>query len=596
MTLRAERDVFAGRIESTWAALDAGERGEAAEVMMAALKLNGVDRMWFVSGSELSFFQEAAAKAKALGRPAPQIVTMLHEHAALCAAMGDTMVSRKPSTAVAHVELGLLNMGGAIHNAYRGEYPVLIMTGVPAASYPGTYAGSRSHTVFWKQQVPDQGEIVRQYMKWDWKLSPYDNPGLTISRALQVATSPPTGPVYLGVPRESGQWPISGEQRFPTLDYLTPASRPAADHTLLRQAARLLIDAEEPVIVVDRAGRHPETPSHLVQLVELLGCPIHASNFRYNFPQPHPLRAPGARFSPSVSSADVVFVVDAPVAWIPGDDGPKAGAKVIWLDVDPIQQGIPIWEYPGDLRITADSSLAIPALVEEVRRLAKSEDLQRFERRRRRLEAAGIEAARRHVEEAEADGRLGHLTARWVGYQLAQAIDEDTALVTEGGYPAFVKRTKPGTIFSHGGASLGFGMAACLGGKLARPDQRFITTCGDGTYNFGLPSQVFWAAHHCRAPFVAVVHNNRGYSTGTLQVKETYPDGYAVRAGDYEGGFFDPPPDYAAEARAAGCHAERISRPADVLPALKRAIETTDREGVCSVLDMWLPKHITGEV
>src|SRR5207237_983858 len=146
-----------------------------------------------------------------------------------------------------------------------------------------------------------------------------------------------------------------------------------------------------------------------------------------------------------------------------------------------------------------------------------------------------------------------------------------------------------------GGAHLGISLSACLGAKLAAPDKRVVALVGDGVYNFALASQSFWAARHHKAPFITLILNNRGYTTGTSNLKNLYPDGYAVRANNYTGGFFDPPPNYASEARAAGCHAEQIRKPEDVLPALQRAFRATD-EGVCSVIDFWLPRHITGEV
>ena len=593
----ATRDTTREGIESSWYKLDVGPSGEAAEVLVAAMKLGGIDHLWFVSGSELTFFQEAIAKAGALGHPAPKIMTMLHEHAALCAAMGESMVSGKPSSVCAHVELGLMNMGGAIHNASRGGYPILIMTGAPATAYPDTVPGSRSHTVFWKQQIRDQGEIVRQYTKWDHSLAIYDNPGLTVTRALQLATSQPTGPVYLSVPREAGQAPISGVQRFPTLDYLTPAGPAAADPVMIREAAKILVKADSPIFVVERLGRNPRAVPFLVELAETLAARVHVAGYRYNFPQPHPLKEPVSRgFSADVSEADAVLVIDTPVPWLPGKAGPPAGTSIITIDVDPVQQSIPIWEFPADLRITADSSLAVPALLEEVNRILTPEDKRRIDQRRDLIYRASEAAAERELAATLEDGKQSKITPRWAGYQLAQLIDDDTAVIGEGGYVGALKRSKSGTIFSHGGASLGFSLAACMGGKIASPKQQFVAMAGDGAYTFGLPQQVYWAAHHYKAPFVALVFNNRGFGTGTRAVVEAYPDGYAVKNGDYEGGMFDPPPDYSAEARAAGCHGEKVTSPDEVGPAIKRALEISDREGVCAVVYLWLPKHITGEV
>ena len=93
------------------------------------MKLGGVDNLFFVSGSELVFFQEAIAKAEARGWPAPRMVTMMHESVTLNAALGNTMIRNAPAATCVHVDVGTLHYGAAIHTAWRGNYPVLMMAG-----------------------------------------------------------------------------------------------------------------------------------------------------------------------------------------------------------------------------------------------------------------------------------------------------------------------------------------------------------------------------------------------------------------------------------------------------------------------------------
>ena len=137
---------------------------QVAEALLASMKLNGIDRIWFTSGTELAFFQEVPIKHQALGRPTPRIMTMTHENAALSAAMGETMLTGKPSATAAHVECGMINAGGSIHNADRGHYPVLMMSGYPPSAETGSVPGARDAGIQWFQQIPDQGQIVRGYV------------------------------------------------------------------------------------------------------------------------------------------------------------------------------------------------------------------------------------------------------------------------------------------------------------------------------------------------------------------------------------------------------------------------------------------------
>src|SRR5919197_1190681 len=102
---------------------------EWSDVIVAAMKLGGVAHLFFVSGSELTFYQEAIAKADAKGRPAPRLVTMTHEHVALNAALVNAMVRNQPAATAVPVDVGTLHYGAAIHTAWRGGYPVLMMAG-----------------------------------------------------------------------------------------------------------------------------------------------------------------------------------------------------------------------------------------------------------------------------------------------------------------------------------------------------------------------------------------------------------------------------------------------------------------------------------
>ena len=138
---------------------------EWADAIVAAMKLGGIEHLFFVSGSELTFYQEAIAKAHARGRPAPRLVTMTHEHVALNAALGSAMVRNQPAATAVHVDVGTLHYGAAIHTAWRGGYPVLMTAGTGPRAFPGSMRGARGSSVQWVQEPRDQGEIVRQYTK-----------------------------------------------------------------------------------------------------------------------------------------------------------------------------------------------------------------------------------------------------------------------------------------------------------------------------------------------------------------------------------------------------------------------------------------------
>jgi hypothetical protein len=116
---------------------------EWTDAVVASMKLGGIDHMFFVSGTELAYYQEAVVKAGVKNWPAPKLVTMIHESAALHAAIGAAMVSGKPSAACAHVDVGTLHYGAAIHTAWRANAPVLITAGNAPRAFPGSMRGAQ---------------------------------------------------------------------------------------------------------------------------------------------------------------------------------------------------------------------------------------------------------------------------------------------------------------------------------------------------------------------------------------------------------------------------------------------------------------------
>lgn len=568
---------------------------QAAEAMMASMKLNGIDRLWFVSGTELAFFQESAVKHKALGKPTPQLMTMTHENAALAAACGETVVTRRPSAAVFHVECGLINAGGAIHNADRGHYPVLIMSGYPPSAESGSVPGARNSFIQWYQQIRDQGELLRQYMRWDHKLAAYDNAGGVISRAVQVMTSEPRGPAYLAVPREAAMTPIEAA-RFPLAEHLRPAGTPAADRAELRQAAQWLLVAENPLICVSRYGDNTAGVAALQELAETLGARVMSDPFRMNLPGRHPLNRGMSGVAPTPPDTDCLLVIDTVVPWQPWTFTPDASTHIIRLAIDPIERMTPLYEFPSDLSITADPAKAVPALLEELRSQTTAEQKRRCQARLERYQAEGRQKFDAAVATANADRARGVISPLWLSYQVGQTLDPEAIITHELVESSMFNRSRPGTLVGNGGSSIGFAAPAAVGVKVAAGDRPVVACIGDGSWMFGNPQVTAWASAFHKAPVLFIVWNNRGYRTGTAEVLRTYPEGFAAKERDLTGGWFDPCPNYSGEAAASGAYGEKVSDPNEVAPAIRRALTAMERDRVPAVLDMWMPKLITGEV
>src|SRR5215475_14482162 len=118
-----------------WVEVPVADNGEA---IVAAMTAAGVEFVFFTSGSEIGFYQEAIAKAQAQGRKAPKLISVTHEHASLNAALGCAAVSGKPVATAAHVDCGTQHHGGAVHTAWHAGLPLLLSAPTPPSSSRGS--------------------------------------------------------------------------------------------------------------------------------------------------------------------------------------------------------------------------------------------------------------------------------------------------------------------------------------------------------------------------------------------------------------------------------------------------------------------------
>ncbi len=220
-------------------------------------------------------------------------------------------------------------------------------------------------------------------------------------------------------------------------------------------------------------------------------------------------------------------------------------------------------------------------------------DLSRIAQRRARLADRKRESLARLEAEAAVAGRAATPTGRWVARELGRILSPEAILLNDAisnseHVRAYAGRDLPGSYFRSGSSSGGWGSGAAFGARLARPDREVVLASGDGYFTFGSPLAALWAAAQHRAPFLSVVFVNASYSTGTTGLKRLYPDGVAVRSGNYDGGVFDPPPDFARLAEAAGGYGQLVTETDQVGPALEEGLRQV-RSGVPAVIAVRVP-------
>ncbi len=511
---------------------------------------------------------------------------------ALSAAHGYAQITGRGQAVLVHVDVGTQGMAGAVHNASRCRVPVLIFSGAVPFTQQGELPGSRNEFIHWLQDVFDQRGIVRGYVKYDNEIRSGRNIKQIVRRAMQIAHSDPQGPVYLMAAREvleeqiphavadSAEWPA-----------IAPCAMPASAVDAL---VGDLLAAKRPLVVTSNVGRNPAAVEELVRLCRRLAMGVFESVPNYvNFPADNVLYQ-GSQWSeqrqhPVLAEADCILVLDSDIPWIPTVNRPSGGARIHHIDVDPLKEKIPLWSIPAKNVCRADAATAL----RQINDCLDTVHIDGPAVEQRRAHYAALHAARETVLRQRERVPADVITSEFLTACVREHLDGETLVLNEAITSAntvneHLCATCPGTVFASGASSLGWGGGAAIGMKLAHPEKTVVCLTGDGSYMFSVPTTVHWMARRYQTPFLQIVYNNRGWKAPKLSALALHPEGYASKANDLDLSF-DPPPDYAGIAAAAGgAFAQIVRDPGELDGALRNALKVVREEGRCAVLDVWL--------
>ena len=537
------------------------------------------------------------------GNSAPEFITCCHEESSVAMAHGYFKAEGKPMAVLCHGTVGMQHATMAIYNAYCDRVPVYLMAGNTLD------ATLRRPGVEWAHSVQDAAAMVRDFIKWDDL--PFSLPHFAESavRAYKIAMTPPMMPVLLvldgGLQEDPIVPEISSRLRVPKL---TRASAPQGESGAVAEAARLLVAAQNPLIVADRAARTPAGLARLVELAETLQAPVVNQGGRMNFPTRHPLNQ-SANVRQLVANADVILGLELTDFWgtvnasrdsLVRTSRPiaKPGTKLISITaVDLATKGNyqDFQRYPEvDIAMAADAEATLPALTEACKRLLTADRRSALADRGKRLADAHASA----LERARAEAAYGWdatpiSTARMTMELWAAVKNEDWALVAESGIMSdwtsrlwsFEKHYQ--SLGGSGGAGVGYGAPAAIGAALANKKRGRLSVTIQGDGDFLYAPGVWWTAAHHRIPLLAVMHNNRAYHQELMHVQRMANRHQRGVTRAHIGTTIDSPNvDFATIAKGLGVHAQGpITNPNDLGPALKRAIEVVKR-GEPSLIDV----------
>jgi acetolactate synthase-1/2/3 large subunit len=520
------------------------------------------------------------------GRNRPTMMLCQHEETAVQIAHGYAKACGRPMVAILHNLVGLLHANMAIYYAYIDRAPIFII----GATGPMDETKRRPR-IDWVHTAQGQGEAVRAYTKWDYQPHTIDGVPDAFARAYAVMMTQPTGPIYMCYDAWMQEQKLDREVPLPPRHAARVPSRLAPDRDQLARAADLVAAAKKPVIIAEYVGREPEGFHALVELAEVAGIPVYDVDSRLNFPTRHPLNL--SMEKGVFRDADLILCLDTRDWERPTTELASAtrvrtslvppGAN--WIDIGFGDLELSSWAldyqrlHHADVRILADTSLAIPALTALLKARLKSDPRFAARARARAAQAAKLAAAKRArwAKEARENWDASPITLPRLASEVWSAIRNEDWVLTAGTLEEWTRKLwdfdKP---YRHPGRSLGtatqFGIS--LGVALAHREKRRLVVDMQPDGDLMFDAGAMWVAAKHQIPLLVVMYNNRAYyNDWEHQIRMAKLRGTPVARAHIGMDMDGPAPDFAAMAKSMGWYAEGpIDDPKKVAPALKRAI------------------------
>jgi len=536
----------------------------ASQAYLEVAAAHGVEYIFGLPGTSGQEFIGTIADQEKI-----RFILAMHETCVVSMADGHARVTGRPQLAQVSTLPGSANSVGALYDAYRDRSPVI----VTSTNVDTRIAGRDSHT-----EGKDMVEMTRQFTKWSAEVHRADRIPEYLNRAFKVASTPPTGPVYLALPSNLLGETIKIASPNAERSRITP--RIAGDPEALAEAAKLLARAKRPLIVAGSGIARAGATEELIKLAEMIAAPV-VMEPRYSFlafPTTHPQSFQIAERQPSFDlpvwgAPDVILAIGCRLIreyrFLP-EPVIKPETRCIHIEEDP-------WEigkvFPVDVGIIADPRSALRSLVEIYPKVAPSPEVkaERSECIRNAKARANAEIESRVTQGWDAVP----INAARLARTMDKLFDNDMLIVNESPTSKDILMSNfqfaPGRDYfsNSSGGYLGWGLGAAIGAKLAAPKRRVVACLGDGSIMFGL--QGLWTLAKYRIPLLVIVFNNRAYMAVKNQFRGS--EERIKIAAQMGAEITGPEINFARLADTFGIFGQRVESPDAIEAALKRALE-----------------------
>jgi len=492
----------------------------------------------------------------------------LQEAALMAMADGYAQASGELAVLNLHVAPGLGNAMGMLYDAMKANAPVLVTAGQQDNDYLVTEP----------VLTADLPTLARPFVKWAAEVHRGQDLPLYVHRAVKIALTPPTGPVFLSLPGDI----LKNDADIDLLEPTRVAPRVRGDADAVAAAAAMLAKAERPVIIAGDAVAQSRAHKELVALAEAIGAPVYVEFIpnTASFPASHPLyRGMMTRTQAGVREVldkhDLVFSVGGDLfTWsLPSNINPwPAGLPLIHLDTDPWQIGK---NYPAQVAILGDPKATLPDITADVgaRMSASAKSAAAT-----RLKSAA-ETIKKDREAFRAKARAMATKTPVQPLALLEAIGamlpKDAVVIEEilssaPGVRSMIDSNDEQSYFGLRGGGIGWGLPAAIGAKIALPDRPVVALVGDGSAMYTV--QGLWTAAHYRLPVIWVIFNNLSYRI--LKQRLVMLRGLAEQADKFVGmELTDPAIDFVGLARSLGIEGQRAATVKDATDLIGKALK-----------------------